>query len=224
MKLNPATYVYPPRTNTSTPFTQSKFLQKYGYRAQYKFNDSNIIIHFNAGVITLWSRHKDLLKNYQLPTELDTQLHDIIVRLDLDPMGHHRFNGGLLHFKHVAKKNTIVIWDTLVADGEYLLGMSYHERFGRLQDITGEPYYYTSKDHNLQVGHQLTPDVFIPIWLDDWDQAWSDLIILNSQYSQPLLEGLCIKSGKHKLEPGYTEYNNQALMIKSRVQTKRHLC
>ena len=225
MKLNTTTWIYPPRTSTCTPFEQAKALARFDLQAQYKYNDSNVIVQFAGGNITLWSRHCTPIKNYPLPPSLENELRATIRILGLDPQGHHRFNGGLLHFKHTAVKNQIVLWDILVMNGEYLIGTPYYERLGMLQTAANGPHCFTNGDGTeLEVGRKITDHVFIPVTLDNWDEAWENIQKLNRQYANPLLEGLCLKQPKHKLEYGYSEKNNDGLMVKCRVVTGRHLC
>lgn len=196
MQVKPDQYIFPPRANQCIPRNETQFLADYNYLAQLKYNDSRCIIKYcEDGQVELWNRHAEKFRSYTPTEELNQELQELRQILGLRKDSVSMLDGGLLDQKHQAIKNTIVIWDILVRNGEQLLGTKYKDRYDSLyQHATKEPWYYKgpiipgSKDPRPQpnlgegvhhhepinFGKTYTPSIFIPDnWEPkDWDKAW----------------------------------------------------
>lgn len=227
MLLNHARYVYPPRAIGRLPFEESDFMADQGYLAQLKFNDSRCLIkHLPDGRIQLWNRHGERFRDYHAPDHLIGQLGEVFAAMGLAPDEFHLLDGGLLDKKHRAISDTVVIWDVLVARGEYLLGSTYGSRFALLEAHGGAPKSFENHSGSITLGRSLTEDIFIPdtIAPEAWRETWERLKRLNSAYAvnSPLIEGLMYKDYSGTLSPGYSEKNNSSWQARSRVSTGRH--
>lgn len=214
-------YIYPPRPESAIPRNGNQIFADLDWIAQFKYNDTRCLIKIKAdGRIELWNRHAERIKGYHPPLHLQEQLQYLRERTK----GYCLLDGGLLDKKHKAIKNTIVIWDILVIDGQHQLGTTYQERYNIIKQLTnGKPY--TWQDHTL--GQQITEDILIPdnLKAPQWPQAWETIDQINDQYQNqagPLIEGLVYKDPTGKLETGFREKNNSKWLCRSRVETGRH--
>ncbi len=146
--------------------------------------------------------------------------------LGCEKAGWHLIDGGLLHSKHAAIKHTIVIWDILVRNSEWLLGRTYQDRYSILH-LGATVEDWTFSDHPF--GKKFTDRIFMPInWeSNNWDIVWRMVEQVNEPYTvdgdiKPVLEGLVYKDMEGKLEMGLSEANNDGWMARSRVKTGRH--
>jgi len=235
IKAKTEQYIYPPRSQDAIPREETQIFSMLGWIAQYKYNDTHALIKYCPnGKIELWNRHAERFRTYTTPDWLLEQLEEVAQLISHVPGTLTILDGGLLDQKHKAIKDTIVIWDILVHQDEYLLGKTYQDRYEWL--LTSRP---KTKPHwnyqNTQFGYQLTDNIFIPhnIQPEDWDQAWETIYSINQPYTighpkdpdyqcHPVLEGLVFKDPTGQLEPGYSPKNNDSWMIRSRVKTGRH--
>jgi len=218
--MKPPAYIYPPRTTSTLPpgtlpNTQQPLI------AQYKYNDTRLLIKLQPNKKPeLWTRHKTKL-HYDPPQTLTQQLQNI--HNQLGPTTTHYLDGGLMHDRHPAIKNTIIIWDILAHNNQYLLNTTYQQRTQILQQLTqGHP-----KTHweTIDIGTQIQPNIIIP---DNHNpnnhhqQLWKNIHTINKPHTQPLIEGLLYKKTNDKLKIGLKESNNGHWQVKSRLQTGRH--
>ncbi len=237
--VKPTSYIYPPRANEVIPIADTTFHAQQDWIAQYKYNDSRCLIKYTGNTIQLWNRHAEQFRNYNAPDTLLDQLSHVRDKLGLSRDSWSLLDGGLLHAKHAAIKNTIVVWDALVLDGVHLLGSTYRARHNFLAGNLTSQESWEFNGHDL--GMKVTSDILIPrnyagnlagtidndgnppgdAWLSLWEQV---IITINQPYpaNSPLLEGLVLKNPEGKLERGMKEKNNHAWMCRSRVQTGRH--
>ncbi len=225
--VKPETYLYPPRATDAVAFSDTAILGDFGYLAQPKFNDSRCLVKCLNGDIQLWNRHGAQFRDYTAPTSLIEQLRTVPPLLGLNPNEYHLFDGGLLDKKHSFIKDTVVLWDILIADGQYLLNTTYRSRYERLWlACTGPDRYFQAGPNRMLVGKDLTDDVFVPIMIEynKWSTTWEQLRLLNSAFAvnSPLIEGLYFKAPDGRLEPGFSQINNSSWQARSRVTTGRH--
>ena len=221
----PTTYIYPPRPEHSIPYEEISNYADNQHMAQLKYNDTRIIIKVIDGKIEIWNRHKKRI-NY-IPHE-NTVSAILKLASIISPNGWCLLDGGLLHNKHRAIKDTIVIWDILVQNSEYLLGSTYQERYDTIRTDDVGLYHFQVDGFQICLGlayggtadgEILIPDL-IPHTL--WGSTWDSLVELNTHYDQPLIEGLVIKEMSGRLEMGMKESNNGGWQTRCRVKTGRH--
>lgn len=226
-------YIFPPRPEGSTPRKDTEIYADLDWIAQFKYNDTRCLIKLcSDGRIQLWNRHAEQMRTYSPPIWLQHQLEHLTTREDLGIQGYCLFDGGLLHQKHKAIKDTIVIWDILVINGEHLVGTTYQHRYNKIHALcNGESYKY--KGHHLSKNHRLgtkiTDDIFVPDLLtpSEWTTAWDTVDEVNYPFlstnsAGPLLEGLVFKDPDGELEFGFKQKNNSSWQSRSRVSTGRH--
>jgi len=220
MQVKTTQYIWPPRPKMTIPITEAQYFTQNGWKYQYKLNDSRCLIKILPnGEIELWNRHAERFRTYTPPPELIHQLQQLPNILDLDSGKLHLIDGGLLHQKHHAIKNTIGIWDILVKNNTHLLGISYQERHETISQGT-TPYTHDG----IPIGLHLTQDIFhlTNNPEETTEKAWSTLQQINAPYKQPLIEGIVLKDPQAPLEMGLKENNNGDWMCRSRVKTNRH--
>lgn len=241
MQVQPDQYVFPPRSKDAIPRADTEIFGMLGWVAQLKYNDSHALIKYcQNGAIELWNRHAERFRTYHAPSELIEQLDELGATLGIKPGTVTILDGGLLDQKHVAIKDTIVIWDILVFNNKHLIGTTYNERYQQVLDIssleTPERYLYENKSHEpIPLGYKFTPDILIPqCWEPcDWDNCWDLIATVNAPYTtgtpgspnydcKPVIEGLVFKDPNGVLELGFKESNNDSWMMRSRVMTGRH--
>lgn len=250
LPVSPTNYIFPPRAQDTIPISETGIFAQLGWIAQLKYNDSRTLIKYQPGEPPeLWNRHGEKFRTYKTPDTLTQQLEHIHQKLGLSKTSWSLLDGGVLDQKHNAIKNTIVIWDILVMDGLHLLGSTYQDRYNFLQGKldTGTPWMF--KDFDF--GRKITDNTLMPRNYtgniagtatndgnpqgDAWHVLWKEVInTANQPYTtgkpgdknydcKPILEGLVFKNGDGKLTRGMKEKNNSEWMVKSRVQTGRHL-
>lgn len=244
LTVTPTQYIFPPRSQDAVPRADTSFLGEMGWIAQLKYNDSRCIIKYLPdGSVELWNRHAERFRTYTAPPQLEEQLLELRNILGLSKSEISMIDGGLLHQKHATIKDTIVIWDILVRDGEHLIGTTYNERYDFLTGNrvlnggTTEQWVLTllnGTTHNL--GLKFTDNIFMPNSYppDYWDRLWDFVDNVNAIYTRgkpgdknyeckPILEGLFFKDPQGTLEMGFKQKNNDSWQMRSRVPTGRHL-
>lgn len=250
LTVTPDQYIFPPRAEDAIPRKDTEFLGKMGWNAQLKYNDSRCIIKYLPDdKIELWNRHAEKFRTYTAPDSLIKQLQELRNILGLSKSEISMIDGGLLHQKHATIKDTIVIWDILVRDGEHLLGTTYKERYdfltGNQISIKNaiEPWTLTlpnGKTYDLGLKFTgragTTNNIFMPSNhpSSHWDTLWDFVDSVNAIYTRgkpgdtdyqikPIIEGLFFKDPQGVLEMGFKQKNNDSWQMRSRVPTGRHL-
>lgn len=229
IKLREDQYVFPPRAQEAIPLSETQIFADMGWTAQLKYNDGRCLIKYKNGEIELWNRHAERFRTYRAPDELIDQLAEVRDRLNLSKTETSLLDGGLMHDKHCALHNTIVIWDVLAINGEHLIGSTYGDRHAHLVSklSTQESWNFTNKAGTFDFGMKVSQDVLMPrcYAAADWQTTWDSLVLkVNSAYpkNSPLLEGFLLKDPEGKLKLGYGERNNDHWQCRSRVCTGRH--
>lgn len=223
-------YLYPPRPEkTPVPRCSLSAFQQNGYKAQLKFNDLRTLFSIDNGDVTLYDRHHGT-PTYKLSDSQRAELVAFADRLGLDRAKWHYLDGGLLHKKSKTFSDTIVLWDILVADDNWLLGSQYSERYARLAAAAGtEPWICQIGDHKFDLGYKVSDQILIPKIYDTPEEAWQIVDALNSTAGwhskddgEPPLEGAMMKRMDAVL--GLTVNDKQACgwQARSRVTTGRH--
>lgn len=233
MIIKPNQYIFPPRAKDAIPREETGIFKQLGWIAQLKYNDSRAMIKYcQNGNIELWNRHAERFRTYNAPDWLLDQLKTLGHRLGIKPGLTTILDGGLLDQKHQAIKDSIVIWDILAYNDEYLVGTILKNRFNQLlAAATQQPWIYEHPSHEpKEFGLKLTDNVYIPHNLkpETWDEAWDMVYTVNAPWTKPgentkpVLEGLMFKDPNGKLELGFSEKNNSNWQFRSRVETGRH--
>lgn len=168
-------YIFPPRSQDAIPLEDACLFADLGWEAQLKYNDSRCLVKFKSGGIPeLWNRHAERFRTYTAPDWLLGQLEAVHEKLGLSKNEWSLLDGGLLDSKHVAIKDTIVIWDILVRDGQHLLGTTYKDRYEWVHErLTGghvhqTTWWYTNPQrpnaHDpLPFGAKVLDNIILPV-------------------------------------------------------------
>lgn len=216
-------YIYPPRATSAVVPADFNFMSKLGWRGQWKYNDTHIIIRTLNARVEVWNRHAKLI---EIGPTLKEEINQIIEILKLDTNKSNILDGGWLENKHRGIKGHIVLWDILAKNGNYLLGTTYGERYNQLISCipaTSKPIFIGDKNP-VKVGQSLTDHIFVTddFPASDGAKIWDQINEVNKQYSQPILEGIMYKDYNGVLTRGTKPENNSEWMTRSRVTTKRH--
>lgn len=238
MKVSSERYIFPPRAKSAVPPAETDYLRAMNFVAQFKYNDTHILIKYlpgwDQGNIQLWDRHGDRLRSYSPQEELMAQLIFVGKALGLDTDNWSLLDGGLMDKKHPGLKDVIVLWDILVVNGDHLLNTTYQSRHAMLTKPFGdESWMYTNHmkpdaHPPVDFGVKCTDSILIPrSYSEGWDKLWELVHLVNAPFCKdgnisPLLEGLVLKQPSGTLEPGYKMSNNADWLIRSRVTTGRH--
>src|SRR5690606_30933945 len=87
--------------------------------------------------IKLWTRYKEPHKAYEISEGLKNDLISIHNHGDTNKI--LVFDAELMHSKTNKIKDTLILFDLLVCDSDYLIGMSMLERYALLTDIISKP-------------------------------------------------------------------------------------
>lgn len=228
--LTPKSYIYPPRADTAVPPpwlspTGTDLYRKLGWKAQLKYNDTHILLDYDGNeLIDVYDRHaKRPQYNFSNRT-IAPHLQDLGRLINEHGDGRYLLDGGLLHSKHAALKDMIVIWDVLIKARQHLLGSTVQERHNWLLSLLdGRTDEFELNGE--KIGYLLNPRVLIPRFMgpDEWGSAWELLQRVNRSYDNPLIEGLVYKDPRGLLKHGLKEKNNSDWMCRSRVRTGRHM-
>lgn len=235
--------IYPPRATNAIPRDQTHLYQRLGWKAQLKYNDTHILLDYRctpegAHLHDVYDRHTKHPAYDFNRSPLTKSLHDL--GKQLGSSGRTLLDGGLLHSRHTALKDTIVIWDVLIRptqehpEGAHLLGSTVQERYDWLRSlITSSPPLGEFVINGEPIGYLLLPRIIVPKFIhagsnmDEWDKLWEIVERVNKHQSnisgQPILEGLVFKNPHGILKHGLTEKNNSDWISRSRVRTGRHL-
>jgi len=200
--------IYPPRPeDVITRDMDIRWL--HNWFLQIKYNDTRVVIIYDNNNITIYNRHKALLKKHKPTDTLQADLENLRNKLNIQT--DTIIDGGLLD------NNTLAIWDILKHNGASQIGTTYAERHARILALS-------SLENLPHRGHQVLPNIWTPhnyAW-HERDQIWDIVAKTNQAENKITLEGIVYKDPTGQLEPGYKEKNNTSWLIKSRIQTGRH--
>jgi hypothetical protein len=197
MRYDTYRYLYPPRPETAAAPSTLQHYEQLGWWAQAKMNGTCTTIYVGSSdgigrASFAMGRHgPDNRLGWQPgPRWLDLQQQ-------LPGTGWYVFVGELLHSKGVGVRDTVYLFDLLVDDGEYLVGVPYRERFERLRRLCHDA---NSIPSDRQSTHTV---VSSGVWLaenhahsfNDWFASIRDLP------GKPPVEGLVFKDPKARLLP-----------------------
>ena len=180
-------YLWPPRPETKIAPTDLGVIEGMGWWGQAKINGTCCTIYVDAstGASVAMGRHgPDHILDWQPGIAWEA------FTASLPGKGWYVFVGELLHSKGVGVKNTIVLFDLLVEDGDYLVGKTLYDRFDRLERLlkayNSEPQIeLTHREYNQYVWLITNRARAFRLWFDAEAPA--------------MVEGLCLKDKNAKL-------------------------
>jgi len=207
-------YLYPPRPENTIAPTDLGVIESMGWWGQAKFNGTCCTIYVPAwrtregasGRSTAMGRHgpENRLTDWQPGKAWEAFSSTLSA-------GWYVFVGELLHSKvKGGPKGTIVLFDLLVEDGEYLVGERYQERFRRLERLL--------KFYNSEPFCELTHKEFNEgVWLvNNHGRGFKDWF---AAPAPDYVEGLVFKDKNAKLLPCGRQTANKGWQVKCRRPT-----
>lgn len=230
MHLASSRYIYPPRPmKEAVPFDSVDMYKRSGWIAQTKFNDLRTVFSIENSQAKIFNRHHGPHKTYTLSDALRAEIVEAAEKFGLDLDKWNYLDGGLLHGKHKIMKDTLVIWDILVRDNDWLLNTTYKERYDSLV-VTSDPFIVDVNGTKFDFGIKVTENIFVPHLWDSYQEAWDFVKIVNEaagwvegEGGECLLEGIVVKDPNGRLKPAVRENNNADWQSRCRIRTGRHL-
>jgi ATP-dependent DNA ligase len=146
-------FAFPPRPRSKIDPQNLQVYQDSGiWEAQWKYNGTRTVITIQPDrEILLFQRQGVPLKQYNLTPEMRSSL------LSLEMVAGQRYmlDGELMHSKTTTIKDTIILYDVLVAGDKYLYGTSYGYRKNLLAGICHDPKVMDAKGLGLTVNNRL---------------------------------------------------------------------
>jgi len=223
--------MYPPRPKLSIPPDKIQDYEDKGYVGQLKFNGTRTLVEIRpGGNISLWTRHREPHKAYALSQAMKTDLLDLYNH-NMDSTKTVVFDGELMHSKTKGLKDTLILFDILVCDSNYFIGMPMLQRSLILDDVCGNP-----NKHETETGRKIASQARI-FFLDEkenvkfryLDRVWlAETFCFNltdvykSRIDMEEIEGLVLKKPMAPLDRGFSENNNGDWLIRCRKEHKNY--
>jgi hypothetical protein len=189
----------PPRGTDKV--SKLSYWEKKGWIAQLKKNGTNNVVYIAPNKkISCLTRHKTPHKAWQPNSE------SLNIYKGLPGKGWWVFNEELLHSKGPLIKDTHFIFDILVADGKFLQGTTYEQRYQMLLDL------FPARSEGSDGHYVLNRNTWLAKNMTSGFQATFDGL------THPLDEGLVLKNPKGKL----LLKDNSNWIIRCRKGTKNY--
>lgn len=217
MKYDKYFYIYPPRPEKTTHFSELKGYDNNLFVAQPKYNGTCCIVFIppKGGKAIVMNRHKLPIKNtFGINFEsLNTTEGWMVVV------------GELLNKSKRDEKNEVfngkyIMFDILVLNSEYLIGSTIEQRLAKMEvlfpstrmsvskkGVEGWEYLLTTRVENVYKA---------PSYENDFLNLYEKLVVTD------MYEGVVLKRRDAKLSLGLNEKNNADWQIKCRKPTKNY--
>jgi ATP-dependent DNA ligase len=175
---------------------------------QPKMNGSNAVIFMNGKDVHFYNRHNQRMTNVQLGKEELLELYSgegwMVINGEYMNKSKSDENGQVFNHK-------LVIFDTLVHNGTYLLGTTFQDRVNLMDNLFGK------NDSEKSYLYSVTENIYrVKSYTSNFREMFEELIKID------MVEGLVMKRKSGKLEIGNTENNNTKSQIKFRKPTKSY--
>lgn len=181
-------FIYPPRPESKIAANQLPVYEKRGiYLVQRKYRGSRSPVNIDKdGNVELYTRHGGKYKKYKPPASLIRQIQG----LNLTPGKEYTLDGELMHQRgEPSIDDTMIFYDVLVYEDEYLMGYTTEQRLKILQTICRDPkepvqFHTFEPPFALRVSDQ--------VWMA---QSWTEDFSLHFQemLDCDLIEGVVVK-------------------------------
>jgi ATP-dependent DNA ligase len=216
MKYEKYSYLFPPRPEQTTHFTELDKYDNDTFIAQPKYNGTCCNVFISETEVIVMNRHKG---------KITSQYSHI------DFKGLHSGKGWMVLCGEFLNKNKkgedgnpfnlkYVIWDILVYEGKYLLGSTTIERMKLLESLFPCSKMIVGVDKMESLTHACftrCANVYkAPYYNHSFELLYQSIV------STDIYEGLVLKRKDAKLTLGLTEKNNNTWQIKCRKPTKNY--
>ena len=218
MRYEGYTYLWPPRPQKAIPENMLPFYEKRGWVGQMKKNGTCTVVFVSPeGDVTYKTRHNDDHKMWS-PTERSQKVFE-----NLPGDGWYVFVCEVLHNKTALIKDTVYIFDILVADSETLEGKKFLDRMDMLKDIFG----IKEDDNVVSLSDNSHYILNSNAWLAKTITTGFEKImrLVNNQKpaeGAPIDEGIVLKNPTKELEFPGKKTSNQKWQVKCRIAHKNY--
>ena len=208
IKFDSFHYIYPPRPKNPVPQSELDFWDNGMLIGQPKMNGSNAVIFMNGKDVHFYNRHNQRMTNVQLGKEELLELYSgegwMVINGEYMNKSKSDENGQVFNHK-------LVIFDTLVHNGTYLLGSTFQDRVNLMDNLFGK------NESEKTYLYSVTENIYrVKSYTSNFKEMFEELIKID------MVEGLVMKRKSGKLEIGNTENNNTKSQIKFRKATKNY--
>jgi hypothetical protein len=194
-------YLWPPRPERAVPPPALDRFAALGWWAQPKLNGTNCLLYVSPDRVTIArGRHGDTPLKSWAPGPRWAAFAD-----RLPGAGWFVLHGELLHTKG-SGRDAVYLHDLLVADGDYLIGTTYRDRYASLRALCGDRLNATPTHYDVLPGVQLAA-VYTAQFRDRFDMLPAGI------------EGLVVKNPEAALLPCLRPASNSAWQVKCRRPT-----
>lgn len=201
-------FQWPPRPTKAVMPDFLKIIERQGWICQVKKNGTCTVLDYDPATqkVQAWTRHGEAHKNWSpdLTTPCLRKLKEL-------KGGRYQLVGELLHSKVPGIKDTLYLFDILIADGKSLVGTDYQTRFALLHSLwpkLHETPHYDAVDTRLWIATAYT----------------SGFRVLFDSLVYPEDEGVVLKNPKAPLDPCVRELSNTKWNLKCRKPTANFPC
>lgn len=219
MEYTDYSYLWPPRPDNAIPDNMLHFYEKRGWVGQMKKNGTNTVLFVSPDkeIITK-TRHNGDHKAWK---QNQSKALDVFTTLPGD--GWYVINCELLHNKTSLVKDTLYIFDIMVADGELLVGKTFLERMEILRDLFG----IVDDENVVSLSDTSHYVINAHVWLAKTIEGGFKNImrIANQQKPEsgaPVDEGIVLKNPKARLAMPGRAKSNSDWQVKCRIAHKNY--
>lgn len=216
MRYEGYTYLWPPRPKKAIPENMLHFYEQRGWVGQMKKNGTCTVVFVSPdGDVTYKTRHNDDHKMWS-PTERSQKVFE-----NLPGDGWYVFVCEVLHNKTALIKDTVYIFDILVADGDLLIGKNFIERMDLLKGI----FNIQEDDNVVSLSDSSHYVLNSNAWLAKTiTTGFEQIMRLANQQKPvegaPIDEGIVLKNPKPGLEMPGKQAANQKMASKMSYQAQ----
>lgn len=199
-------YLYPPRPETASPVSSLDGFKRAHLIGEPKLNGDCALIFTNGIELHMMNRHKEPLRHFKMDTKEILHLHDkqsgwlVLVGEHMNTSKKDE-NGKIFN-------NKLCLFDILVYESNYLIGVSYQQRLDLMSNLYGK-----NKETKPFLSN-VTENIYKIIEIEkDFKKAYDRITPID------MYEGLVMKDRNAKLEPGFTQKNNVRSQFKVRKET-----
>jgi hypothetical protein len=218
MRYEGYTYLWPPRPKKAIPENMLPLYERRGWVGQMKKNGTCTVVFVSPdGDITYKTRHNDDHKMWA-PTERSQKVFE-----NLPGDGWYVFVCEVLHNKTAIIKDTVYIFDILVADGELLTGTTFTQRMDTLKEL----FNIKENDNIVALADDSHYILNSNAWLaktitGGFDQIMRDANNQRPAEGAPIDEGIVLKNPKATLDMPGKKTANQKWQVKCRIAHKNY--
>ena len=218
MKYDEYAYLWPPRPDKAIPTTSLQFYEKRGWVAQMKKNGTCTVVFVSPdGEITYKTRHNEDHKRWE-PTDKSSAVFK-----DLPGEGWYVFVVEVLHSKTSLVKDTVYIFDIMVAESELLVGKTFTERMDLLQAIFNVRDEYNVVSLGSTSHYVLNSNAWLAKTITaDFKSVWQVAENAKPEEGAPIDEGIVLKKPDSILEVPGRQKSNSQWQVKCRISHKNY--